>query len=64
MIIKIMNKLFQGKENYKNRNAVYRKVRSIKFGIKCLALCSLVSFPFITIIFDIWKRLILNGSIF
>lgn len=51
MIIKIMNKLYPGKENYKKRNAVYRKVRSITFGIKFLASCSLLSFPVITIIF-------------
>ena len=63
-MIKIMNKLYPGKENYKKRNAVYRKVRSITFGIKCLAVCSLVSFPFITVIFVIWARLIRNGSIF
>ena len=59
-----MNKLFPGKENYKKRNAVYRKVRSIIFGIKALAVCSLVSFPFITIIFVMWARLVRNGSIF
>lgn len=29
-----MNKLYPGKENYKKRNAVYRKVRSITEGIK------------------------------
>ena len=28
-----MNKLYPGKENYKKRNAVYRKVRSITSGI-------------------------------
>lgn len=50
-MIKIMNKLYPGKENYKKRNAVYRKVRSITEGIKCLAACSLVSFPFIYVIF-------------
>lgn len=33
-MIKIMNKLYPGKENYKKRNAVYRKVRSITFGMK------------------------------
>lgn len=33
-MIKIMNKLYPGKENYKKRNAVYRKVRSITEGIK------------------------------
>lgn len=33
-MIKIMNKLYQGKENYKKRNAVYRKVRGITEGIK------------------------------
>lgn len=29
MIIKIMNKLYPGKENYNKRNAVYRKIKSI-----------------------------------
>lgn len=29
MIIKIMNKLYPGKENYKKRNAIYRKVRKL-----------------------------------
>ena len=29
-----MNKLYPGKENYKKRNAVYRKVRGITEGIK------------------------------
>ena len=58
-----MNKLYPGKENYKKRNAVYRKVRSITFGIKSLAVCSLVSFPFIAVIFVIWVRSIRNGSI-
>ena len=53
MMIKIMNKLYPGKENYKKRNAVYRKVRSIKNGIKGLAVCSLVAFPYIAIIFGI-----------
>ena len=48
-MIKIMNKLYPGKENYKKRNAAYRKVRSITEGIKCLAACSLVSFPFIAL---------------
>lgn len=52
-MIKIMNKLYPGKENYKKRNAVYRKVRSITFGIKSFAVCSLVSFPFIYVIFAI-----------
>lgn len=33
-MIKIMNKLYPGKENYKKRNAVYRKVRSITDGMK------------------------------
>ena len=63
-MIKIMNKLYPGKENYKKRNAVYRKVRSITDGIKGLAACSLVSFPFIVVIFVIWSRSIRNGSIF
>lgn len=53
MMIKIMNKLYPGKENYKKRNAIYRKVRSITGGIKGLAVCSLVFFPFIVIIFEI-----------
>lgn len=53
MMIKIMNKLYPGKENYKKRNAVYRKVRNITEGIKGLATCSLVAFPFIAIIFVI-----------
>lgn len=38
MIIKIMNKLYPGKENYKKRNAIYRKVRSITDGIKCIVI--------------------------
>lgn len=63
-MIKILNKLYPGKENYKKRNAVYRKVRSITFAIKSLAVCSLVSFPFIAVIFVMWARLIRNGSIF
>lgn len=29
MMIKILNKLYPGKENYKKRNAVYRKIREI-----------------------------------
>lgn len=53
MIIKIMNKLYPGKENYKKRNAVYRRVRSMSDGIKCIASCSLLAFPFIVIIFVI-----------
>lgn len=53
MMIKIMNKLYPGKENYKKRNAIYRKVRNISEGIKCLAICSLVSMPFIAVIFAI-----------
>ena len=53
MMIKIMNKLYPGKENYKKRNAIYRKVRNITEGIKCIATCSLVSMPFIVVIFAI-----------
>lgn len=33
-MIKILNKLYPGKENYNKRNAVYRKVRGITEGIK------------------------------
>ena len=29
MMIKILNKLYPGKENYKKRNAVYSKIRYI-----------------------------------
>lgn len=53
MMIKIMNKLFPGKENYKKRNAVYRKVRGITEGIKCIVVCSLVAMPYIGIIIGI-----------
>lgn len=49
-MIKIMNKLYPGKENYKKRNAVYRKVRNITEGIKCLATSSLASIGFIIVI--------------
>ena len=34
MIFKIMNKLYPGKENYKKRNTVYRKIRHITAGMK------------------------------
>ncbi len=42
MMTKIMNKLYPGKENYKKRNAVYRKVRSITGGIKYIVKCALI----------------------
>lgn len=42
MMTKIMNKLYPGRENYKKRNAVYRKVRSITGGIKFLGKCALI----------------------
>ena len=41
-MIKIMNKLYPGKENYKKRNAVYRKVRNITGGIKFIGKCALI----------------------
>ena len=41
-MIKIMNKLYPGKENYKKRNVVYRKVRSITSGIKFIGKCTLI----------------------
>ena len=41
-MIKIMNKLYPGKENYKKRNVVYRKVRSITGVIKFIGKCSLI----------------------
>ena len=47
MLNKIMNKLYPGKENYKKRNAIYRRVKEITEGIKCLASCSLASIGFI-----------------
>lgn len=50
MMIKIMNKLYPGKENYKKRNAIYRKVRNISEGIKCLATSFLASIGFIVVI--------------
>lgn len=50
-MIKILNKLYPGKENYKKRNAIYRKVRSITGGIKYIATCSLLSTPIIIVIF-------------
>lgn len=40
MMIKILNKLYPGKENYKKRNAIYRKVRSITYGIKFIGKCA------------------------
>ena len=41
-MIKILNKLYPGKENYKKRNVVYRKVRSITGGIKFIGKCALI----------------------
>lgn len=41
-MIKILNKLYPGKENYKKRNAIYRKVRGITGGIKFLGKCALI----------------------
>lgn len=41
-MIKILNKLYPGKENYKKRNAIYRKVRNITGGIKFLGKCALI----------------------
>lgn len=41
-MIKIMNKLFPGKENYNKRNAVYRKVRSITSGMKFIGKSALI----------------------
>lgn len=41
-MIKILNKLYPGKENYKKRNAIYRKVRSITGGIKYICKCALI----------------------
>lgn len=41
-MIKILNKLYPGKENYKKRNAIYRKVRSITGGIKFIGKCALI----------------------
>lgn len=41
-MIKILNKLYPGKENYKKRNAIYRKVRSITGGIKYIGKCALI----------------------
>lgn len=54
MMTKIMNKLYPGKENYKKRNTVYRKVRSITGGIKYIAKCAFfvgLSIPIIAGIF-------------
>lgn len=54
MMTKIMNKLYPGRENYKKRNAVYRKVRSITGGIKCIVKCAFfvsLSIPIIAGIF-------------
>ena len=48
-----MNKLFPGKENYKKRNAVYRKVRSITGGIKYIGKCALIVCLFIPTIVGI-----------
>ena len=41
-MIKILNKLYPGKENYKKRNAIYRKVRSITGGLKYISKCALI----------------------
>ena len=41
-MIKILNKLYPGKENYKKRNAVYRKIRHIKGGMKFIGKCLLI----------------------
>ena len=43
MMIKILNKLYPGKENYKKRNAIYRKVRSVIGGIKFIGKCAIFS---------------------
>lgn len=54
MMIKILNKLYPGKENYKKRNAIYRKVRSITGGIKFIGKCAFfvgISIPIIAGIF-------------
>lgn len=42
MMIKILNKLYPGKANYKKRNAIYRKVRCITGVIKFLCKCALI----------------------
>lgn len=48
MIIKIMNKLYPGKENHKKRNAVYRKIKSIIEGIDFVFLSLIVlATPFV-----------------
>ena len=52
-MIKIMNKLYPGKENYKKRNVVYRKVRSITSGIKYIGKCALIVCLFIPTIVGI-----------
>lgn len=41
-MIKILNKLYPGKENYKKRNAIYRKVRSVTSGMKFIGKCALI----------------------
>lgn len=53
MIIKIMNKLYPGKENYKKRNAVYRRVRGITEGIKFLGTSILIIGLYLPIIVGI-----------
>lgn len=53
MMIKILNRLYPGKENYKKRNAIYRKVRSITGGIKFLGKCALIVGLFIPTIVGI-----------
>ena len=53
MMIKILNKLYPGKANYKKRNTIYRKVRSITSGIKFLGKCALIIGLFIPTIVGI-----------
>lgn len=54
MMTKIMNKLYPGRENYKKRNAVYRKVRSITGGIKYIVECALITLVFMPVIVGIF----------
>lgn len=43
MMIKILNRLYPGKANYKKRNTIYRKVRNITGLIKFIGKCAIFS---------------------
>lgn len=61
MIIKIMNKLYPGKENQKKRNAIYRKVRKLSNSlgeIIILFLSFFITFALIAAFLDIILYLI------